>query len=561
MSVDLTIAPFWLDTAGERWVDVTLAAMTLDQKLSQILCPYLRSRDVGEWTAWLDDRGLEPGAMMLTARPVEDAERDVRALQAWSRVPLLVSGNLESGAVNFLEGTEAFANPMQVAATGDPAFARLLAQHCIRIADRVGVNWAFAPVVDIAVNPANPITNTRTFGRSAELVAELGAAYIAELESRGIATSAKHFPGDGVDDRDQHLVTSSNDLDEDLWWAQYGAVYRRAIAAGTRTIMAGHIRQPALSRRLLPGIAPSDIMPATLAPELLGGVLRKELGFNGLIVTDNSAMTGFTSVLPRAEALPRAIAAGVDMILGNIDIETDFRILQRAAAAGTIEPDRLDDAVRRVLAVKASIGLPETTDRSTRNRPDAEEENGWRAELARRSITVVKDTQALLPLRPDRHRRALVYVLGDEPTFYDPSPACAPRFVTGLRERGLEVEVRQVPGNSATPAEAEHLHERFDVCIYFADLRFTGNANLLRVRWSPSQGADAPRHVATLPTVLVSVADPYLLQDLPMIRTALNGYTPTPATVDASLQVLFGEIDAVGRSPVDPYAGHWDAAL
>jgi beta-N-acetylhexosaminidase len=217
--------------------------------------------------------------------------------------------------------------------------------------------------------------------------------------------------------------------------------------------------------------------------------------------------------------------------------------------------------VRRVLAVKASIGLHRLVDRSEWEQPVPAEETAWREDIARRSVTLVKDTQDLLPLDPTRHRRALVYVLGDEPTFYDPSGPFAPRFVEGLRTRGLEVEVRTIPGNSTTPAEAEHLHESFDVCLYFANVRFIGNSNSLRITWSPWQGFDAPRHVATLPTALVSIADPYLLQDVPMIRTAINGYTPTPATVDAALAILFGEASALGTSPIDPFAGHWDAAL
>ncbi|HEY5319389.1 MAG TPA: hypothetical protein VIJ76_00795 [Galbitalea sp.] len=173
----------------------------------------------------------------------------------------------------------------------------------------------------------------------------------------------------------------------------------------------------------------------------------------------------------------------------------------------------------------------------------------------------MKDTQQLLPLSARKYRRALVCVVGDRPTFYDPTGPFAPQFIDGLRARGLEVEVRQIPGPATTPAEADRLHEKFDVCIYFANVRFVGNTNGLRLVWSPWQGFDSPRHVATLPTVLVSIADPYLLQDAPMIKTAINGYTPTRATVEATLQLLFGEIDAVGVSPVDPFAGHWDAAL
>lgn len=561
MTIDLTSAPFSLDSAAASWVSDTRAQLTVEQKVGQIMCLYLARGDTREWSEWLAERGIEPGGVMMTPRPPAEARTSVALLQERSRVPLLFSGNLESGTVNFLAGTEAFANPMQLAATGDPSTAEILAAHCARAADEIGINWAFAPVIDLALNPDNPITNTRTFGSDPDVVADFGASYIQAMEARGIATSAKHFPGDGVDGRDQHLVTSCNDLDTDTWWATYGRIYARAIAAGTRTIMVGHIRQRALSLAARPHLEHRDIMPATLAPELIGGVLRDQLGFAGLTVSDNSAMTGFTSVLPRDEALPQMVNAGIDMMLGNVDVEDDYRVLLDAVRSGIISMDRLDEAVTRVLATKASMGLHEGVDRSEREHPSAETDRDARLDVARRSITLVKDTQGLLPLDPARHRRALVYVVGDEPTFYDPSGPFAPQFVAGLEARGLDVEVRIVPGNQTTPAEAARLHEHFDVCIYFANVRFVGNSNTLRLTWSPWQGWDAPRHVALLPTALVSIADPYLLRDAPMIRTALNGYTPTPATVEAVLEALFGEIPVVGRTPVDPFAGRWDAAL
>jgi beta-N-acetylhexosaminidase len=558
---DLRAAPYHLDDATVARVDAIVAGMTDAQLVGQLLCLYLRAPDVADWIDWLAERGIEPGGLMMTSRPPADARRDIALLQDASPVPLLFAGNLESGAGNFLADTEAFANPMQLAATRDPATAELLAEHCARLADDVGINWAFAPVVDVATNPGNPITNTRAFSDDPALVSAFAERYIHHLETRGIATSPKHFPGDGADDRDQHLVTSSNDLGVEEWWATAGAVYRRIIAAGARTIMVGHIRQPALTRERVPGIADRDIMPGTLAPELLRGVLREELGFAGLVVSDNSAMTGLTSLLPRHEALPRMLEAGVDMILGNLDVEEDFGILVDAVRSGRIGRDRLEESARRVIGTKASMGLLDRVDRHGRSVPDPVEESGWRRDVAERSVTLVKDTQQLLPLDPRRQRRALVYVVGDAPTFYDPTPPLAPGFVAALRDRGMEAEVREIPGNTTTAAEAEHLHERFDVCIYFSAVRFVGNSNVLRVTWSPWQGFDAPRHVASLPTVLVSVADPYLLQDVPMIRTAINGYTPTTATVDAIVGVLFGDIPPRGESPIDPFAGRWDAAL
>lgn len=559
--IDLASAPFHLGPEQVRWVESTLMSLSDRQKVGQIMCPYLRSGDAQTWIEGLVTRGIEPGATMLTSRPRHTARQDVSLLQSWSQVPLLVAGNLEAGAGNFLEGEDSFANPMQVAATRDSEQARRLAIHCARIANDVGLNWAFAPVVDVALNPHNPITNTRTFGDDADLVGQLSSVFVQELESRSVATSVKHFPGDGVDSRDQHLHATVNDLSIEEWDDTYGRVYRRVFSAGTRTVMIGHIRLPAFSRALVEGIEAVDILPATLAPEITTGLLRDRLGFNGLVITDNSAMAGMTTILTREEALPRAIMAGSDMLLGNVDLETDFNILIAALDDGRLSRKRLDDAVRRVLALKSSLGLSTSVHRPGGESTRKGEEAKWQRELAEASVTLVKDTQSLLPLTKQQHRRVLVYVLGDVPTFYDPSGPLAEHFSSRLKERGLEVTLRHIPEEGRDAAEAAKLHEIFDLCIYFANLRFAGNSNHLRVSWSLVQAPDAPRHVTTLPTALVSVADPYLLQDMPMIRTAINGYTPTVATVDACIRVLFGDFPPRGQSPVDPFAGRWDAAL
>jgi len=558
---DLRAAPFHLDDSAVGWVEATLAGMSVGQKVGQIMCVYLLGDDVDAWRANLARHGIEPGGILMTMRTPEAALRDSRRLQEASAVPMLVAGNLESGTVNFLAGTQAFANPMQLGATRDPAHARRLAVHCARAADASGVNWAFAPVIDLTVNPRNPITNTRAFGRDPELVSDLGTAYIRELEERGIPTSPKHFPGDGVDDRDQHLCTTNNDFGVEEWWDQYGLVYARAIEAGARTVMVGHIRQRALSELELGPLDPGDVMPASLAPELIEGVLRAGLGFNGLVVTDNTAMAAFTTVMPRAQGIVRAVVAGNDMLLGNVDVVRDFDALVAAVDDGSLPLSRLDDAVRRVLATKASVGLHRRWDRAGRHTPDPVEEDGWRRDAARAAVTVTKNTAGILPLAATPGTRVLLYTVGDEPTFYDPTPSLSARFVDGLRARGAEVEVRPIPGSGTTIPEADRLHERFDLCIYYADLRFVGNTNGVRVHWTPAQGPDLPRHVATLPTVLVSIADPYLLQDVPMIRAAINAYTPGPAAVDAALEALYGEIEPQGVAPADPFAGKWDAAV
>ena len=322
---DLAQAPFNLGPQGLAWLENSLAVMSTEQKVGQVMCLYLRTDDVPSWTAWLDERDIEPGAVMVVYRPRDEARRDVAALQQWSRTPLLVAGNLESGAVNFVERSEAFANPMQVAATQQLVNAERLAVHCARIGNDIGVNWAFAPVIDVAVNPHNPITNTRTFGQDPEMVAAMGEAYIRTLEQRAVATSPKHFPGDGVDDRDQHLVTSSNDLSLEEW--------QRTVRPGVPT---SHRRggedhhggtHPPARVDPRPGSRhhverhPSRLArtgdrhrSAPQAARIQRHDRHRQLRHGG-DDDGHAASRGPT----------QAINAGCDMVLGNIDVEEDFQ--------------------------------------------------------------------------------------------------------------------------------------------------------------------------------------------------------------------------------------------
>ena len=563
--LDFSKAPYNLSADQIDLVEQTLSQMSLASKVGQMMCIYFVGDDVAGWTERMEASKIEPGAIMLLGQDRSSAPRNVSHLQDWSRIPLLVAGNLEAGADTVLSDLTAFASPMQIGASTSPLWADRLGRYCARVARDIGLNWAFAPVVDIVFSPKNPIINTRAFGSDPELVANMGEAYVRAMESRGIATSVKHFPGDGVDDRDQHLVATTNSLTVDDWNRSFGNVYRRMVAAGASTVMVGHIRQPAYTRELAPGIEDRDILPGSLSTELIEGLLRQTLGFDGLVVSDSSSMAGITSIFERGEGLTRAVLAGCDVILGTVDTEDDFQKLLQSAECGAIPIERIDQAVRRVLALKASLGLLDgrtsATRDSEREPTNAVEESEWRRELAGESATLVKDTASLLPLNSSRDRRTLVYVLGDEETFYNPAAGLSDRFVHLLRQRGLAVETRQIPGVAQSLEAAAKFHEGFDLCIYFANQKYLGNTNTLRVQWTPPRGPDAPRHVATLPTLLVSIADPFMLQDMPMIRTAVNGYTPTIDVVDAIVERLFGDAPFVGVSPVDPFAGYWDARL
>ena len=279
-----------------------------------------------------------------------------RYLQENSKIPLLIGANLEDGGCGIaVDGTQ-YGKQMQVAATGDVEDAYRLGKVSCSEGAAVGCNWAFAPVVDIDRNWRNPITNVRTYGNDPDRVLAYGCNYMKAAKEENVLVAIKHFPGDGCDEVDQHILTSVNDLSCEEWDKTYGKIYKGLIDAGAQTVMVGHIAQPAYQKKYNPDF-PKKLVPASLSPELLKGLLRQKLGFNGLIVTDSTCMVGFSSAMKREKAVPYAIEAGCDMFLFNKDLEEDYQYMLNGYKQGILSEQRLDEALTRILATKAALGL------------------------------------------------------------------------------------------------------------------------------------------------------------------------------------------------------------
>ena len=332
--IDLAAKPFYLKPEDIEWVNTTLAGMTTEEKAGQLFCVLFKECKPEEFEYVFNI--LKPGGCMYRVVPTERAIAATQNIYSRSKVPPLIAANLEKGGNGIVtEGTLVGA-PMEIAATDDIGMATKMAHACAAEASAVGANWAFAPIIDIDTNYRNPITNTRTFGSDPERVRRMGRAYVEEVQKMGLAASIKHFPGDGQDERDQHLVTSINSMDCDPWMNTYGAAYKAGIEAGALTAMVGHIMQPAWTRRLNPGIKDEDIMPGTLSREMMQGLLRGELGFNGLICTDATTMAGYTLAMSRRRAVPESIARGADMFLFARNLEEDYGFMLQGIKDGII---------------------------------------------------------------------------------------------------------------------------------------------------------------------------------------------------------------------------------
>lgn len=562
--------PFSLTDDGIRWVCDTLDGMGVEEKIGQLFHLVTYSAEETELRRILET--YHPGGMMLRAMPAEDAVRVCRVLQTHSRIPMLISANLEAGGDGVVQGGTNVGPNLMIGATGDPTLAGLQGKIAAREGYSVGVNHAFAPVIDLDLNFRNPITNTRTYGSDPAFVAEAGAAFVEAVQAQGMAATLKHFPGDGVDERDQHLVSSVNTLSTEEWDATYGQVWRRCIGAGALTVMVGHILQPAWSRALSPGIRDADILPASLAPELLRGLLRERLGFNGMIITDASTMAGMCIPMDRRLAVPRAIAAGCDMFLFTKNLDEDYAFMREGVKSGILTPERLDEAVSRILGVKAALRLAERrADGSLLPRQEeaarvvgCADHRAAERLCADRGITLVKNRDHLLPLSPVFHRRVLLYTLTSGISAFGNGGGedVARAMAEALRNEGFRVTVFQpAEGFEGLMTPYSDIADRYDLILYAANLATQSNQTTVRITWENPMGANCPSYLSVVPTVFVSFANPYHLLDVPRIGTFVNAYRFKDVTVRAVIDKLLGRSAFHGKSPTDPFCGKWDTTL
>ncbi|RGC72262.1 glycoside hydrolase family 3 protein [Lachnospiraceae bacterium AM23-2LB] len=555
--------PFYLTDEQVQWVENTYDSMSLEEKIGQLFCPIVFTKEEKELKELVETKHI--GGMLYREGPGEELRQSHKILQDASKIPLLTASNLEYGGNgSAIEGTY-YGREMLAAATGDVERAYQLGKVSCSEGAAVGVNWSFAPVVDLDLNYHNPITNVRTFGSNLQTVIDMGKAYIRGAKEEGVATSVKHFPGDGVDERDQHLVTSVNALSCKEWNESYGKIYKEMIEAGTLTVMAAHIALPAYEEYF--DQKPCErILPATLSENLLKKLLREQLGFNGLIVTDATPMVGFCSAMDRATAVPLSIENGCDMFLFNRNMEEDFRLMREGYEKGILSDARLEEAVKRILATKAAMHLPEkqekgqlVPDASALDILNCETYDRWAKECADEGVTLVKDIQKLLPIDPKKHKRVLLELMGDFPS----NKRVCESFVRELEARGFEVTVYEPEGFEVMEDSVESFKSRYDLIFYVGNIETASNKTVSRLNWHTmfGLGNNMPWMVHEMPALFVSVGSPYHLLDAPMIKTFVNGYCNSEYVIHAVVEKLCGDSEFKGKSPIDPFCGKLDLKL
>ena len=595
--VDLKAKPFYLTDAQIKWVENTIDGMTLEEKIGQLFVHLTGSRTEEEVKEDVD--GIHMGGIRFNPGTKEEMWNMNRYFQKHSKIPVLSAVNVECGGTGATKDGTFVGSEMKVAATGDSKYAYELGRISGIETRATGSNWAFCPIVDIVKNWHNPGIVTRGFSDDPDYVLECSLQYFKGISESGIPCAMKHFPGDSCDERDPHIAGSVNHLSCEEWDATYGKIYRGMIDAGVQSLMPGHIMMPAYTKHFNPNIKDEDMMPATLSKEILGDLLRGKLGFNGLIVTDASHMVGLTGRAKRSDLVPGAIIAGCDMFLFFNDVDEDMAFMMAAYKDGRLTDERLRDALRRILALKAVVGL----DAFTLDKFPAKE--GLRVvgcaahkkiteEVSEKAITLAKHTEDIFPLTPKKFKKIMIVPVGPKP---DDALVISGQAVDGsklvntlkslLEAKGFEVEEYVDPIKAAAAQMANlspeeivkmsrqtkgkgiygmkqsiaALKAKCDLVICVANVSATMKT-VQRLEWALSKGGwDNPWYVNELPVIFVSFNGPFHLADVPQIKNYINCYDAHDTTVKALVRKLTGDSKFTGKSPVDVFCGMFNTRI
>nr|AGU10876.1 Glycosyl hydrolase family 3 N terminal domain [uncultured organism] len=551
-------SPLALDAVGQEWVVKTRDAMSIEDQVSHLFvfgCEGEDDETVDAVTA------LRPGGIhRFPTSSIERVWRAARRMLESAEIPLIMSGDIEGGTISYPFATEV-PNQMGIAACDDLVLSERIARIVASESRALGYDWSFTPVIDINEEFRSAIVGTRSYGSNPDTVLAQARTYVRALQAEGVAACAKHWPGDGFDSRDQHLVTSVNPLDMDAWRRLFGTIYGALINDGIMTVMSAHIALPAYARERDPSVGRDAFMPATVSRLLNEDLLRGELGFEGLIVSDATGMGGLTSWMDREATVPAVIENGCDVFLFSRNPERDIDLMMRGLREGRLSERRLNEAVTRILTFKAALGL-HTKSVEDRVRPLDEvtavlrtpENRATAREALGRGITLTKDVDGLFPLNAQTHRRVVViaeegwsFFVGALERSYEP-------FLAALRARGFDVRMYD-PGQHPT-------REDTDLVLYLVGQEATPVAYHIYLDLPKLHGGHRrgmTQYWRELPTVLVSFGQPYYLFDAPACRAAINAYN---ALGDAQVEVvrrMTGEAPFTGVSPVDPFCGQEQA--
>jgi beta-N-acetylhexosaminidase len=537
-----------------KWVETTLKEMSVEEKVGQLLFTTYHGSftptDSAAYAQMMHDvedlhvggfinvtQGSPLGFLKSQAYPSAVLSNQ---LQAKSKLPLLIGADFERGTAMRLDEGTSFPTAMALAAAGNPKDAYTMGKITALEARAAAIQWIYAPDADVNSNPGNPIINTRSFGENPDRVSEFVTEFIRGVQENGGLATAKHFPGHGDTTADSHIdlpvVTADRGRLEKLELVPF----RAAIAAGVGSIMTGHLNVPALE--------PDPNTPATLSSRVLTDLLRKQLGFQGLVVTDAMDMGGITVRFAPGDAAVRAFLAGADALLMPPVPDAAYEALLAAVHSGKISQERLDASVRRILEAKAHLGLQKNRLVDVAALSEKFGRVGWQAEsqeISDRGITLLRDTPHRLPLDGTKPARALLVCL-----YADPEPYPGEDLERELRRRFDSVMTLRADTKFA---KAENLKlpapDSYDIAILALFVRVSDRKGDVDV---PADQFPLIQQIYKTGKSVISVGlgSPYLIERFPQAETWLSVFGISDVAQISVARALFGDVPIRGRLPV-----------
>ena len=570
------VKPFPREPSREalKWADKELRRMTIEQKIGQLISVGINATFLNQDSEAFRflKRQVEEnhiGGIILFRGPVYESVFLVNRMQQLARYPLLVSADLEAGTGMRFDDTVNFPWNMAVGATGNPDFARRQGEVTAREARALGVQQIYAPVVDVNNNAANPVINVRSYGEDPAEVARFATAFTAGAQSAGVIATAKHFPGHGDTAVDSHRGLPEINVGRERLNNVELVPFRAAINAGIGAVMVAHVGLPQIdptSVKPLPRdkrigpidtdetgeiIAESAAIPATVSP-VIGKILRDDLKFGGMIVTDALSMSGLTIYFNQDEAAVRALEAGADMLLKPADPDAAFRGVREAVRSGRLTEKRIEESARRLLAAKYDLGLVkqrltplDEIDRIVSSR----EVGNLAREIAERAITLVRNDDNLVPvsrMKADARIFNLAITNGDDRLWI------ANSFTEAMASSGRKLETVVLDERSSEMDVQKAIEKATAADVVIASLYGRVRSGQARSVGLPEPGASALSALISRkrPIIGLSFGNPYLLQSFPELRTYIVAYGDMPSLQEAMARAVLGEIGITGKLPI-----------
>jgi beta-N-acetylhexosaminidase len=523
--------------------------MSVEELCGQVLAYDIQPKDSEEKTLEVIEK-IKPGTLFIAGVQRDSVEELKPFLDKVNRyreyatkitkIPCLMSTDIENGPGSFCRPLPELPNPMAWGACNDEKMIERAGELTGRICRRAGIHYTLGPVVDLSLNFRNPLVSVRSISDDPDRVIKIAGAYLKGVQKNGnLAGCLKHFPGDGVDERNQHFLTSVNSLSKQEWMATYGKIYKQLFKLGASSVMVGHISCPAFQEG---EIDEYGALPGTLSKALITDLLKGELGFDGCVISDAMSMVGACARVPEDKLAVSFFKAGGDLMLFPRPEEHGY--LVNAVKSGEIPVERIKDAALRCLKLKQKarlfdedFTLPDSAEE------DLKELEELSQEIADKAIKVVRNHQSLIPVTIEKGRVLLLKFSG---SYFNSGPQEAPfkYMEEEFKNQGWQVD-------SLFYAKHEHVKEimnDYDLIVIASHSNYHGST--LRVGWDNIMALWRGYVLQHKRVVFVGLDDPYKLFDFPYAKTYINTFGVTPELQRSLVKVILGKTEPQGKNPV-----------